>query len=174
MAFVVEDGTGLANATAYQSVADFKTYHADRGNEFAAYSDTQIEAALVQGSDFIDCRYQYLGNRTRGRDQSMEWPRGNVCDPDGWMVDSNSLPPEVTEACNELALFSLGNILIPNLSFDPSGGGLLTERTDTVGTMRTTRRYSAFGNRQQFREFPKAEAVLRRLAKLTKQLERSA
>ena len=49
MAFVVEDGTALSNATAYISVATFDSHHTDRNNESATdgtYDDIQKQGAI--------------------------------------------------------------------------------------------------------------------------------
>ena len=173
MAFIVEDGTGLSNATSYLSVANFKTYHTDRGNDFAPYSDTSIEIALVLATDFVDRRYRYVGIRATGRDQAREWPRQSAYDPDDWLISSNSVPPEILDATAELGFIALGESLIPNPSWDQTGNPL-TESTDTVGNMRRTRRYSIFGGRRIFKDFPTAEACLRRLARLEKRLVRAS
>lgn len=173
MAFVVEDGTGLSTATSYLSVAGFKTYHTDRGNDFAPYSDTSIERALVLATDFIDRRYRYVGVKANGRDQAREWPRQSAYDPDDWLVNSDTVPAEITDATAELGFIALGESLIPNPSWDATGNAL-TESTDSVGQMRRTRRYSVFGTRHLFKEFPTAEACLRRLARLEKRLVRAS
>lgn len=54
MALIVEDGTGLADAESYLSVADADTYHADRNNEaWQDYSTAEKEAALRKATQYI-------------------------------------------------------------------------------------------------------------------------
>jgi hypothetical protein len=59
MALIVQDGTGaVADANGYISVAYFKSYHADRGNDKATeYNDDEIAAAIIRASDYIDGRW---------------------------------------------------------------------------------------------------------------------
>lgn len=62
MAFVVEDGTGIASANAYITVQQFKDYHADRGNTLTGGSGDQ-QKAIVKATDYIDKRF---GRRFKG------------------------------------------------------------------------------------------------------------
>lgn len=173
MAFLVEDGTGLSASNSYLSVADFKTYHSDRGADFSAYSELDIQNALVQATDYIDRRYPYKGYRSQGRDQALEWPRNSVVDPDGYTVDSDSVPNEVEWACSDLALTALDQLLIPNLAFD-SSGGFVTEQSSAVGSVKSTIKYSTLQGRKQFAEYPNSDALLRRFVRFEKQLVRAS
>ena len=47
MALIVENGTGLANAESYASVAELQAYYAARGGMPAGLADTQASATLV-------------------------------------------------------------------------------------------------------------------------------
>jgi hypothetical protein len=78
MALIVEDGTGLANAESYVSVAAATTYHANVGNTAwaAITSDTTKEQLLRKATDYMVAQYrlQYAGCR-RYSTQSLDWPR---------------------------------------------------------------------------------------------------
>jgi hypothetical protein len=53
MALIVEDGTGLANAESYVSVADATTYHANIGNTaWAVYRQSLRDITLQAGFPF--------------------------------------------------------------------------------------------------------------------------
>lgn len=57
MALVAEDGTGVAEANAYETVANFKTYHDDRANSYVGSDDAAIASALIRASQYIDRRW---------------------------------------------------------------------------------------------------------------------
>jgi len=108
MAFVTEDGTGLANSNAYISVAEFKTYWTDRGVDYTALSDTLIQGYIVQGSDYVDGRYTFKGYEAVST-QAMAWPRTNTSG--GEIVDTKTrkvittseVPTSLKNAMCELA-----------------------------------------------------------------------
>lgn len=58
MTLVVEDGTGVAGANSYESLASFKSYHDDRANSYAGSDDAAIEAALIRATQYIDRRWR--------------------------------------------------------------------------------------------------------------------
>lgn len=114
MALVVEDGTGLANAESYISVADADTYFSDRGNAtWAALTTLAKEQALRKATDYLVATYElrWMGARTTST-QALDWPRMNVPRPDiqgGYRSfplywDYNVVPTAITRACAELAL----------------------------------------------------------------------
>jgi hypothetical protein len=147
-----ENGTGLANANAYASVADADAYH--EGHLYAtawtgATADRKA-AALVFATRLIDTQYQFSGCRTNGT-QALQWPRANCPDPDAgsvvallaWWRDrvlpSDAVPAVLVQATCELAR----ELLVADRTAAPAGEGILTERTsqynrDSVGTSSST------------------------------------
>lgn len=109
MALTVEDGTGLAAAESFFSVAEADTYHADRGNtSWAAAATTALkEEALRRASSYLDDSYGWKGRPVNGRDQGLAWPRTGVADGEGYSVASNVVPDEVERATAEIALREL-------------------------------------------------------------------
>lgn len=100
---VVEDGTGLANANVYLSVADADTYHADRGNSaWAALTTAQKQAGLLYATTQIDVSYSWKGYLA-DPDQALEWPRLSSDDTEGRVTD-NEVPDKIKQATAELAL----------------------------------------------------------------------
>lgn len=81
MALIVEDGTGLAAAEAYASVAEADTYHTARGRE-ATWTDLDAdvkERALRLATDYMQQAYRSLWAGTRKTTaQALDWPRWNV------------------------------------------------------------------------------------------------
>lgn len=93
-ALVVEDGTGLANADAYCSIAFVRSYFEDRGDStFASESDTIVTTCIRKATQFFDIEW---GPRAQGVptevDQSLIFPR-----------DLEALPPKLLQATAELA-----------------------------------------------------------------------
>jgi len=108
MAFLVEDGTGLAGANSYVSLADANAYFTDRGN--TAWDEAEDEdklAALVRASAALDGMYGYRWPGTRYTDlQALDWPRSGAWDRDSYPL--TGVPQKVKEATCEAASVELG------------------------------------------------------------------
>ena len=149
MAFIVEDGTGLANATSYVSVADADTHFTDRGNTvWTGATVTVKEVALVKATDYVEKRF---GPKFRGfresKQQSLEWPRLNAFDNDDFLYsDVDRIPRNLKRGIIEYALLALelGTLLpVPARGFtilDPAtglisseGSGQVTGKKEKVG-----------------------------------------
>lgn len=115
--FTVEDGTGLAAANSYCSVAFADTYHDGQGNPSAwlsAASSTKQNALRI-ATEAIDLAY---GNRWEGMrgssDQALDWPRTGVTDSAGEDVDDDVIPTRVKRATALAALMVIqGEDLMP-------------------------------------------------------------
>ncbi len=133
MAFVVEDGTGLATATAYVSVATADAYHADRGNDDWDEADTDDqEQAIVRATDYLDQTFSWQGKRSTDT-QALDWPRDAVFLLDGTEIDPDSIPTRLESACSEIALAALCLDIDPNYQ-----GGGSTSQTKSAGGMSIT------------------------------------
>lgn len=135
MAFVVEDGSGLANANSYSSVADADAYFSDRGITAWTGSNTVKEQALVRATDFIE---SVFGQRFRGAvttdTQSLSFPR--------YINDTiGSVPACLKKATAEYALRALSASLLPDPAADTSGLAL-SQKTTVVGPIETTYKYA--------------------------------
>ena len=71
MALVVEDGTGLANATSFVSRADYIAFAVARGVTIA--DDEAADVELVKAMDYLLTRC-YRGDAKTG-DQALPFPR---------------------------------------------------------------------------------------------------
>jgi len=111
MALTVEDGTGLAAADAFVSVATADAYHSARGNSTwvsaSSPADTDKEEAIRRASYYLSYAYDWKGYRLQGRSQSLAWPRSYVTDAEGWSVAADAVPQEIKDACCEIALREL-------------------------------------------------------------------
>lgn len=108
MALIVEDGTGLANADAFISLADAESYYLSQYGVAWSGDNGAKEAAIRRATRYLD-GLMWIGSRLNGRDQSLSWPRTGVIDCDGDEVDSDSVPVEVVDSNALLAFFELTN-----------------------------------------------------------------
>jgi hypothetical protein len=173
MAFIVEDGTGIANATAYVDVAFVDSYHTDRLNTaWTGLSDTALkQAAIIKATDYIDYRWDFIGDRKKAFElQSLKWPRiGAWVRVDEKELLSNQVPLVVQYACAEYALLAvtlaptvgvdLGE-LAPALTVDETGGKIIAKR-EKVGPVEEETKFSGSFGLITLRPYPAADQWLR-------------
>jgi len=172
MAFTLEDGTGLATANAYVSVADFRAYHADRGNDVVAQTDAEIQIAIIRASDYIDRknRGNFIGVRLRPPStQRMSWPRSNAKYNDG--TSALGVPIEVEEATNEYGFRALTIVLAPDPDYDDRNQKV-TSKSEKVGPLEESTTYSGTGATFKFRKYPEVDALLRDLVLTGQEIRR--
>jgi len=109
MTLIVEDGTGLAGAESYVSVADADAYHAGRDNTaWAAISTTALkEAALRRATDYLGGFAERWKGYRLTETQALDFPRCNVPKPGtggASYYGSSEVPAPLVKACCELAL----------------------------------------------------------------------
>ena len=141
MAFIVEDGSGRSDATAYLTVAEADTYASDHTTPagWGAASSATKEAAIRAATDFLDRQYAgcWKGDRYTLA-QRLSWPRARVM-LDGYELSAAPLPRELREACAELAFKSfLGEALMPDIT-DPSA---IVQESVSVGPISKSVTYS--------------------------------
>jgi len=134
MSIVVEDGTGLATANSYISLADANTYHSDRANTaWASATEAARNAALIKSAQWLDGKYRdrWIGFKA-DEDQSLCWPRYEAYDEDGYYIDSDAVPTRITYAQAEAALAIIdGTDLTPTLD---RGGKVRREKVGPIET----------------------------------------
>lgn len=162
MTFVVEDGSGLADANSYLSVADADDYWSDHGAP-AAWSGTtsEKETALRLASQYLDARYgkRWIGCRW-SREQGLDWPRASVL-VDGFLWPVADIHPNVLVATAELALRSIENgDLLPDLS--AGTGATVKKEFVKVGPLASSIEYGAGGS-SSHKVFALVDAILKRL-----------
>lgn len=115
MTLVVEDGTGLATANGYVTVAFVDTHFADRGIAAWTGSTTDKESAIVRATDYVDKRF---GMKFRGfresKSQALEWPRLSALDNDDYLFsDVDEIPRQLQKGVAEYAIIALNLVLLP-------------------------------------------------------------
>lgn len=154
MALIVEDGTIVAGAESYISVANADSYHDKRGNSaWDAVADK--EAMLRRATDYMVQNYRASWKGVRvSANQALDWPRsavylqGTSIYPET-ALSSSVVPLEIQNACAELALRAAAEDLNPDLD--------RAVVSETVGPISTT--YDAHS--AQKKRFLAVDAMLR-------------
>ncbi len=164
MAFLVEDGTGLATSNSYLSIADYKTYWTDRGVTVAE-TDAEIQAALIRSSDYVDFNNNFIGFKSLST-QSMEWPRSDAFDQLG--VAYSGLPSDLEKAIAEYTAREIASTtttdstLSPDPTYSDSGGKVILERSK-ADVLETETEYSESHGITTMRAYPAADKYLKNL-----------
>lgn len=120
MALIVEDGTGLAGAESFISVAGADAYLTSRGSDWSSMSTTEKEQALRRATDYMEQMYRerWAGQRVTTT-QALSWPRYFVPikdASDGYSYwPSDAVPTLVANACAALALKAAAGDLAPDV-----------------------------------------------------------
>ena len=128
MSLIVEDGTGVAGANSYVSLADARLIVADRGMSLPV-ADAEAEVLLLKAMDWIESkRDRYKGMKTSAT-QPLQWPRTGVV-IDQYDVESDYIPPPLVTAQAILAVQAVDNELFVNTT----GQRILLEKVDVLET----------------------------------------
>lgn len=104
LVFVVEDGTGVADANSYVTVEFADEYFRSRGvGEWEGLVENAKKQALIRATDFIDNMFQWLGNR-EFEGQALRFPRVGIRDYDGSEI--SGIPQRLKQAVCEAAVLS--------------------------------------------------------------------
>lgn len=154
MAFIVEDDTGLANATSYVTVA-FADVYADSffsATNYATWSnlgDSAKERFLNMSTKYIDRTYSFQGQKG-STTQSLEFPRDYLYDIDSEEV--TGVPDVIKEA-----VCLVSRRLMNNVELDPDmdrGGAIKREKVDVIDIT-----YS--DGASAFKKFPEIDNLLK-------------
>jgi hypothetical protein len=151
MPIVVEDGTGVADANSFISLADYKTYASARG--WTVPDDIVVEQAIIKSTDYLlTLDDAFKGERTFF-DQTLPFPRsdvyiGNAIDPLGDEVIPLQLIKGQCEAINFIAN---GGEFMPT----QTGPFIVREKVDVIETQ-----YSESVNINAMPNVPSVDAFL--------------
>lgn len=158
MTLIVEDGSKVADANSYVSVADARSYATLRGVTLPV-ADAEVEVLLIKAADYIEAqRGRYQGDRTHS-DQSLQFPRTGVY-VDGLLVGSTSIPRELRYAQMALAVEAQTSDLMPTRL--PTDKGPVTQES-VEGAVSVS--YANSGRLNSIPAFAKADALLAPLMK---------
>lgn len=161
---VVEDGTGLANANTYISLADANTYFTNQGTQGAAWAapDELKNEYLVNATTALDAVFgrDYI-SYLRASDttvQSLLWPRENVWDRHNRRIPAGGIPQEVKDAQCEMALLLQSGVdLFPE--GDPNNN-LLSESVSIGEISQSYTLQKQASEQAQYENFRKVELIL--------------
>jgi len=128
--FVVEDGTGLTNANSYVSVQEASDYLISNNYSYPTWDDLDTgdkQKLLSWASRYLDQRARWNGTKTV-EDSGLRWPRTDVYDRDGILIEPDEIPEQLKEATNEMARYLMTN----DRSQDRSQDGLKEVQVDVI------------------------------------------
>jgi len=96
MALVVEDGSVVAGANTYVTLAEFKAWADDRDITYG--TDAAVTAQIYRAMDYFE-RLQFIGNKAN-ENQPLQWPRTEAL-IDGYYADATEIPTPVKTALYE-------------------------------------------------------------------------
>jgi hypothetical protein len=106
VALVVEDGTGIATANSYVTLAEVATYHTDRNNtSWGSASTASQTAAVIDATRYLDTEFSWDGGMRVSSTQALLWPRKMMYDMEGFAL--SGIPTVLKNAACELALVVL-------------------------------------------------------------------
>jgi hypothetical protein len=129
----IETGAGLADADSYASIAAADVRCASLGlTAWAALAEADKEIALRRAMIFMATyRTRWAGRRVY-QHQALDWPRYNVA-VDGFIVPNTIVPPDVVNACIDLAVRAgSGEDLLPDL--DIGSNAIKKDKTGPLET----------------------------------------
>jgi len=128
----VEDGTGVATANSFVSVADARAYSLNRGITLPADDDTVAAWLIVAGDWLNGKRGQFKGTKTYST--PMVFPRsGMYIDGATTEYPVTTVPPEIKAAQIQLVIAQQAGIALDS----PSVGGVLPIIREKVDVLET-------------------------------------
>lgn len=158
MAFVAEDGTGLADANSLAPVAFADAYFADRANAaWAALTPEAKQSNLIKATDYIQSRWstRFKGVPQFPDVQALAFPR--LC-----INSDGAVPVGIQKAAAEYALRAIAGKLAPDPVVDASGR-MATGTRKKVGPIETETNFASEGALAKpalYRSYPEADAYV--------------
>lgn len=120
---IVEDGSGIAGANSYVTIAEIRAYATARGITLSE-TDAVVESLAIKAMDWL-FPLKYKGT-IADPDQALPWPRTGVF-IDGSAVGDDQIPRTLKYAQMAAAVESAGTDIMPN----QTGRGAVS--SETVG-----------------------------------------
>lgn len=127
MALTIEDGSLVAGANSYATVAECRAYAALRGLTLPV-ADGEVEILLIKAADYLESfEGRYKGSRVNAT-QALAWPREYVIiyGSDDFPVDE--IPEQLKNAQCQLAFDAIAN----DLQATGTGREVVKEKVDVI------------------------------------------
>lgn len=154
MSLIIEDGSIVAGAESFATVAELRQFAANRGKTVPA-ADGDCEVLLRKACDYLQGQEQrYKGDRITST-QVLAFPRMNM-QVNGFYLSSSSIPADVKNAQMQLAIDAQTIELLPSIDVASQATGPTVEKT--VGPI--TQRFAEPAAKHMQSWFAAAEASL--------------
>lgn len=156
MAFVAEDGTGLALANSLATVEFADAYFAERGVTGWAGTTVVKQQALVRATDYVETRWGRRGKfmgQAQFDVQALSFPRL-------YINEDGVVPEGIQKAVSEYALRALTKTLLSDPPVDATGR-LPSLLRSKVGPIETEKRFADGAAVELFKDMPAADLLLR-------------
>tara|TARA_R110000751_G_scaffold10671_6_gene38661 strand:- start:676 stop:1179 length:504 start_codon:yes stop_codon:yes gene_type:complete len=149
VSLVVEDGTGLSTANTYVSQADATIYHGKHlyATDWTSASSANMNIALTMATRMIDDHFSFEGKKVSDS-QALEFPRHDIKDRSGYLIDATTIPTALKNATAEYARWLIQsdrsaeegetgfkNLQVGSLSLTPDPGDRKSTIPDIVMKM---------------------------------------
>lgn len=111
-----------ANANSYATIEEGDTYMESRLYSDAWFDVTDDERcrALVMATQMMDTWYEWIGE-VASSGQSLLWPRDGAIGPNGYELNSTTIPADIRDACIEWAMQLLAGDRTADSEVETSG-----------------------------------------------------
>lgn len=109
MAFTVEDGSVVAGANSYVTLAYANDYFAidvNAASTWAALTDPNKELYLQAATRILDQKVKWKGDKV-DETSALRWPRTGVYDRDDILIEDTEIPDQLKEVVCEMAKYLL-------------------------------------------------------------------
>lgn len=128
MAFIVEDGTGLASATAYHGVQFLRDYAATVGYDVTGKTDPELEVIISRVTlGYVDVEYTFKGEPLKP-EQALKLP-----------TDEVTINDKIRRAVADACIVALKGALFP----DPSNDALIKRTRKKIAELETETEYTS-------------------------------
>lgn len=161
MALRIEDGSIVAGANSYVTVAEFVAFAQTRG-EVVPTTDAEVEPLLIGAMDYLESfRSQFSGSQVEPGVQDLQYPRvGSTVD--GLDFPSDKIPKELKNAQCQLGI---DKYLIGDLAPTETGYAVAKEKVDVLEVEYATGGRLSGSAAPAAPTFPKADKWLEPLLK---------
>jgi len=162
--FVVEDGTGLTNATSYQSTTDFIDYWASGCGsigiqDISTYTTQELQSALMVATRYIEMNYTAKGDPVNVN-QNLMPPRLNLYNKNGGLYPSNEVPEPFKSALSEYAYIQLTQVSSGGIQPNPPKQGIVKRQKDKLDVLETEIEFVEGTQAFTIQRYPYADSIL--------------